>query len=124
MGLIKPPWISQSWFKKCMFNYCDHFGDKTTLSLWCKVCKQEEKRLQHYHRIGENPYATLQALAHHSPLKPSRRNFLLFAKTSLELANLIKDEFFPEEKLKYTEVGCESYDKIFDHNSSIHLHTI
>lgn len=56
MGVIKPPWISDSWFRKCPFNYCDHFGDKELLATVCKVCKEELDRLAKYKKEGKDPY--------------------------------------------------------------------
>lgn len=40
MGVIRPPWISEDWFLKCPFNYCDHFGDKEALALVCRICRE------------------------------------------------------------------------------------
>lgn len=42
MGLVHPPWISDEWFKKCPFNYCDHFGNRERLSLVCKLCAESD----------------------------------------------------------------------------------
>jgi hypothetical protein len=43
MGLIRPPWISKSWFIRYPFNYCDHFGDKKILAKVCVICKEDLK---------------------------------------------------------------------------------
>lgn len=43
MGVIRPPWITEEWFAKCPFNYCDHFGDKEVLIEFCKICREEFK---------------------------------------------------------------------------------
>lgn len=56
MGIVKPPWISESWFQTCPFNYCDHFGDKKELALMCKICKDEVVRIKEYESRGEDPY--------------------------------------------------------------------
>ncbi len=56
MGVIRPPWVSKSWFKKCPFNYCDHFGDKETLARICKICKDDVDREGFYKKIGKDPY--------------------------------------------------------------------
>lgn len=65
-----------------------------------------------YMATGRNP-RTLQTLANHPPLKPSRKKFLSLAKTSLEIVDLIKEGFFPEYNLDLREIGYESYDEIF-----------
>lgn len=54
MGIIKPPWITEEWFQRCPFNYCDHFGDKKELSLMCKICKDEIVRIGKYKNLGQN----------------------------------------------------------------------
>lgn len=56
MGVIKPPWISQNWFRKCPFNYCDHFGDKKVLATVCKICKEDIDRVEKYKKECKNPY--------------------------------------------------------------------
>lgn len=56
MGVIKPPWISQEWFRSCPFNYCDHFGDKKLLATVCKICKEEIERIENYKKEGKDPY--------------------------------------------------------------------
>ena len=56
MGIIKPPWISDEWFKQCPFNYCDHFGDKEKLSLVCRICREEEAHIQRCKEQGIDPY--------------------------------------------------------------------
>lgn len=56
MGIIKPPWITEEWFQRCPFNYCDHFGDKKELALMCVICKDEIKSLEEYKKRGEDPY--------------------------------------------------------------------
>lgn len=52
-------------------------------------------------------------LAKHKPLIASKKNYLRLSKISLDLAELIQEEFFPDEKLVYKEFGCESYDRVF-----------
>jgi len=56
MGLVRPPWVSKEWFKKCPFNYCDHFGDKEVLAKFCKICKEEIVRIKKYEKEGKDPY--------------------------------------------------------------------
>ena len=56
MGVIKPPWISQGWFRQCSFNYCDHFGDKQSLAEVCKICQEDLERLGKYRKEGKDPY--------------------------------------------------------------------
>lgn len=57
MGVIKPPWISQKWFRQCPFNYCDHFGNKQKLAEVCIICKEELEHLEKCKREGKNPYS-------------------------------------------------------------------
>lgn len=56
MGVIKPPWISQDWFRRCPFNYCDHFGDKQRLAEVCKICQDELEYKAQCKREGKDPY--------------------------------------------------------------------
>jgi len=56
MGVIRPPWVSEKWFNRTPFNYCDHFGDKEKLATKCKICKEEIKRLERYRKEGKDPY--------------------------------------------------------------------
>lgn len=247
MGVIKPPWITNEWFRQCPFNYCDHFGNQERLAEVCKICKEEleykarclvegkdpndigeafkvigenfarvkamvqeeakrmgidlnninddyeesppaknypiyklvtkygdtverivnnlslvpkdsdmelltkavdafshsryfaivktaralssqweeEKDLEDdiedsktsalfaFIAIDRNSRAAL-ALAHHKPLADLKVKHLKFAKLSLETAQIIKQHFFPEEKLEYREFGCEEYDECFN----------
>ncbi|OGH19828.1 MAG: hypothetical protein A3D74_00970 [Candidatus Levybacteria bacterium RIFCSPHIGHO2_02_FULL_37_13] len=55
MGVVRPPWISKSWFEKCPFNYCDHFGNQEVLATICKVCKEDVERNRFYKKAGKNP---------------------------------------------------------------------
>lgn len=247
MGVIKPPWITNEWFRQCPFNYCDHFGNQERLAEVCKICKEElefkarclvEGRdpndlAEAFKVIGENfakvtvmineeadrmgidlnnieddyedsppaenypiyelvskygdtverivnklslipkdsdmelliravdafshsryfaiaktdralsskwgeerdPEDDIEdsktsalfafiamdrnsraalALAHHKPLVDLKLKHLKFAKLSLEIAQMIKQHFFPKEKLVYREFGCEDYDECFD----------
>lgn len=56
MGVIKPPWISENWFTRYTFNYCDHFGNKRILVRLCKICAQEIDRIGSYRKKGQDPY--------------------------------------------------------------------
>lgn len=56
MGVIKPPWISQEWFRQCPFNYCDHFGDKKRLAEVCKICQEELEYQAKCKKEGKDPY--------------------------------------------------------------------
>lgn len=56
MGVIKPPWVSEKWFNKTPFNYCDHFGDKEKLAAICKICSEEIERIEKYRKEGKDPY--------------------------------------------------------------------
>ncbi|MBI2420932.1 MAG: hypothetical protein HYV38_02505 [Candidatus Levybacteria bacterium] len=56
MGVIKPPWVSEKWFNRTPFNYCDHFGDKERLATKCRICKDEIDRLERYKKEGKDPY--------------------------------------------------------------------
>jgi len=55
MGVIRPPWVTKSWFTKCPFNYCDHFGDKLVLATLCRICNDEVQRLKLYKKAGKDP---------------------------------------------------------------------
>ena len=246
MGVIRPPWVSKSWFAQCPFNYCDHFGDKKLLATVCKICKEEIRRLELYKKAGKDPYdmknvlkdvgqnlakamimvskmakemnidlsnlpdeedeppkesypifntvkkyadkiektinklqiipidadketviKVVDAFSHsrhyiiakigralsskweeakdpeddlddsktsaflayiaidrnsraflwlaaHKPLMSMKIKYLKLAELSLSLCGLIREEFFPQERLTYEDFGCEEYDKIFD----------
>lgn len=62
--------------------------------------------------LERNSRAAL-ALSRHKPLIDLKVNHLKFAKLSLETAQMIKQHFFPKEKLVYREFGCEDYDECF-----------
>src|SRR3989344_5120286 len=209
MGVIKPPWTSQEWFRRCLFNYCDHFGDKQRLATICKICQEELDYLGKCQKEGKNPYdmknvfkevgdnlakvmvmvhqeakrlgidldnldddykevlkktmdvfshsrhyiiakigralssrwyeeqdpeddtedsktsallayvaiernsRAALALSRHKPLRDLKQKHLKFAKLSLEVAQTIKEEFFPKENLAYREFGTKEYDQIF-----------
>ncbi|OGK14244.1 hypothetical protein A3B40_04430 [Candidatus Roizmanbacteria bacterium RIFCSPLOWO2_01_FULL_37_16] len=53
----------------------------------------------------ERNLRALLALAKHKPLDSLREKLLRFAKISLEMADLIRLEFFPDNKLEYREFG-------------------
>lgn len=55
MGVIRPPWVTKTWFSQCPFNYCDHFGDKYVLATMCKICKDEIIREKLYKKAGKDP---------------------------------------------------------------------
>ncbi|GEM_PF-3208308 len=61
-----------------------------------------------YIAIERNSKAFL-ALAQHKPLKSIRIKHLKLAKLSLDLCELVKDEFFPGEKLEYEEFGYHDF---------------
>lgn len=42
-----------------------------------------------------------------------RQTFFEIAEISDELAEYLKKEFFPQDKLNYIELGCEDYDRTF-----------
>lgn len=249
MGIVKPPWISNEFFRSCPFNYCDHFGDKEKLAVVCIICKEDVERIEKYKKEEKDPYAlenvfddvaqnlaktmvmvsqqaeemgidlndlpkdeeiknerfyendpifllikkysnqiqktiknleivpidanvfliekaidtlshsahyivakisraldselreatnityiksydnetsaflaylaiernsrALLALAKHKPLIQQRRSYLKLSKTSLEIAEMIHQEFFPGWELDYQEYGCEEYDQVF-----------
>ena|SRR3990167_4363032 len=56
MGVIKPPWVSQKWFRQCPFNYCDHFGNKQRLAEVCRICQDELEYHARCVREGKDPY--------------------------------------------------------------------
>lgn len=57
MGIVKPPWISNEFFRSCPFNYCDHFGNKEKLAVVCIICKEDIKRIEKYKKEGKDPFA-------------------------------------------------------------------
>lgn len=65
-----------------------------------------------YMAIERNSRA-LAALAKHKPLRHFKEKHLKFAIGSLEIADMVREEFFPDEKLNYKEFGCEDYDELF-----------
>jgi hypothetical protein len=65
-----------------------------------------------YMAIERNSRALL-ALARHKPLRDVKEKHLKFASVSLEIAEMIREEFFPEFDGKYEEFGCDSYNKLF-----------
>lgn len=228
MGLIRPPWISKSWFARFPFNYCDHFGDKRVLVKVCIICKEDLKSShkdvkQVLKEVGKNltrtiklirkdaqsmgidlsnlseddepepdpnnnpvyrivceygkqidkfrklfefvPYDTdidlvnraldvfdhsrlymvvkinraihnndlddsktsaflayiaiernsraLLALSRHRPFIDQKMEILLLAKKSLDIVDLIKDEFFPDEILDYEEFGYYDFSNVY-----------
>lgn len=247
MGVIRPTWVSKSWFDKCPFNYCDHFGNPKLLATICKICKEDLERKRFYEKAGKDPYdwkyvfkdlaedlvkvhkliekeakrlgidlnnlenvkespkpetysifnlirkygnqvekmiknlqiipvdadlnlvekavcvlvhsryyiiakigralssrweetrdplddlddsktsalfayiaiernsRALIALSRHKPLKDLEGRFLKLAILSLDIAQIIKEEFFPKDKLIYKELGCEEYDRLFEY---------
>ena len=64
-----------------------------------------------YVAIERNSRALL-ALAKHKPLQLNKRKFLSLAKLSVNVCEMIKAEFFPEEKLVYQEFGCDEYNNL------------
>lgn len=66
-----------------------------------------------YMAIDRNSKA-LAALTRHKPLHYLKEKHLKLAAVSLEMAEMIREEFFPDEKLDYKEFGCEEYDECFD----------
>lgn len=71
-----------------------------------------------YVAIERNSRAFL-ALAEHEPLGLQKRKFINLAKTSLDVCELIRKEFFPNEKLAYEEFGCDYFKEIPSINSRI-----
>lgn len=66
-----------------------------------------------YIAIERNSRALI-TLSRHKSLRLSKEKFLRFAKVSLGMCEMIREEFFPQERLTYEDFGCEEYDKIFD----------
>lgn len=64
--------------------------------------------------IERNSRALL-ALSKHKPLSHLRTRHLKLAKLSLQLCNVIKEEFFPKYRLDYEEFGAEETDSYFKH---------
>lgn len=56
---------------------------------------------------------TFFRLANHRPLIYIRKKLLRLAKISLELAELIENEFYQDDKFELNEFGCKSYYKVF-----------
>ena len=53
----------------------------------------------------ERDSRALLALSRHKPLKYLKAKLLKYARLSLDMAQTIREEFFPEDKLKYEEFG-------------------
>lgn len=68
-----------------------------------------------YMAIERNSRA-LAALAKHKLLHHLKEKHLKLAAISLELIEIVREEFFPEEKLESKEFGCEEYDERFEFN--------
>lgn len=77
-----------------------------------EIADSKTSALFAYVAIERNSKA-LVALAAHLPLRFSQKNHLRLAKTSLELLEVIRQAFFPQENLVYKEIGCSSYDNCF-----------
>lgn len=65
-----------------------------------------------YVAIERNSRALL-ALSKHKSLRYLKEKLIKFADISLNMAQLIKEEFFPKDKLIYKELGSEECDKLF-----------
>jgi len=61
-----------------------------------------------YVAINRNSRALL-ALSQHKPLAAKRDYFLKMAATSIEICDLIQNEFFPGDELDYEEFGCNYF---------------
>lgn len=97
MGVIKPPWISQEWFRSCPFNYCDHFGNKKLLASVCKICKEDVERVERYKRTGKDPYEMKNVL---DDVAENFAKTLAFVQTQakemgIDLNNLSEEEEDP-----------------------------
>lgn len=53
------------------------------------------------------------ALAREGVISPLEDNYFDLADISLNLMDFIQKVFFPREKIKYNDVGCEEYDQCF-----------
>lgn len=103
MGVIKPPWISEKWFASCVFNYCDHFGDKRVLVRLCKICADEVDRITHYCKKGEDPYDMNNVL--HDIAKTFAQTMLMVRKRALKMGIDINDNSDIEEN----HINVEDY---------------
>lgn len=65
-----------------------------------------------YMAIERNSRA-LYWLANQKPLSVTRRKYLKLAKISIDLLEIIQDEFFEGIEPEYKEFGCDSYNKLF-----------
>lgn len=66
-----------------------------------------------YMAIERNSRA-LTALAYHPPLHHLRKKHVALAKASLSLAQMFRENFFPNERVVYEEFGTEEYDTCFE----------
>lgn len=97
MGVIKPPWISEEWFLRCPFNYCDHFGDKKVLAKICKICREDVERLEEYEREDKDPYDVKNVLA---DVAESFAETIYLLRKSVEKMGIDLDNMEYEEKEK------------------------
>lgn len=65
-----------------------------------------------YLAIERNARALLAVSKH--KLLGNKEKYLKFALVSFEMAKMLQEEFFPDEKLLYKEFGCEEYDECFE----------
>lgn len=61
-----------------------------------------------YIAVERNSRALL-GISRHKPLRDLREKNFKFAKVSLEIADMIRSEFFPDESLIYEEFGSEDF---------------
>lgn len=52
-------------------------------------------------------------LSKHRPLLELKQEHLKLASLSIKMVDLLKEEFFPQDKLNYSEFGCDSYNEVF-----------
>lgn len=52
-------------------------------------------------------------LSNHKPLVYLKSKLLKLSILSLELANLIENDFYPDDKFELKEFGCSNYNKVF-----------
>lgn len=97
MGIIKPPWISREWFRKCPFNYCDHFGNKELLATVCIICKEDVERIEKYEKEGKDPYDMKNVL---NDVSENLATSMALIQTQAEEMGIDLDNI-PEEKDSY-----------------------
>lgn len=86
--------------------FTEELADSKTSSFFAYVAIERNSRALH-------------TLARHKPLIDFREENLKLALISLEIAQMIREEFFVSDPLIYEELGCESYNCYFSEETTV-----